>query len=188
MFMDYILTFDFAILDWIRANLSCPFMDAAMPFVSLFAEAGIFFILCTAVMLIFPRWRRTALSSAFALIIGLFVCNIILKPLVGRIRPYDVHGVSIIVEPLGDGSFPSGHALASFEFATVLVKRRPKLGIPAVVLALLISFSRLYLYLHFPTDVLTGIVLGILFGILGCVIADAICREIEKKKGITIPE
>ena len=186
--MQTILTFDFAILDWIRAHLSCPFMDAAMPFVSLFAEAGIFFILCTLVMFFFPKWRRTALSSAFALAIGLLICNIILKPLVGRVRPYDVRGVSIIVDPLGDGSFPSGHALAAFEFAAVMLKRRPKLGVPAVVLAVLISFSRLYLYLHFPTDVLTGIVLGIAFGIIGCVIADAICRAVEKKKGITIPE
>ena len=166
-------SFDLPVLDWIAANLWCPFLDAVMPVVTLLGDGGIFWIAIAVVLLFFPKTRRIGLGMGAALIIGLLVCNVTLKPLVARIRPYDYQfehfGVSIklLIEAQHDFSFPSGHTIASFEAATVLLIHSKKAGIPAMILACLIAFSRLYLYVHYPTDVIVSVILGICFGILG---------------------
>lgn len=166
-------SFDLPILEWIAANLKCGFLDAVMPLITLLGDAGIFWILCSVVMILIPKTRKTGLSMGISLLIGLLVCNVTLKPLVGRIRPYDYQlqhfqkEIILLVEGLHDYSFPSGHTIASFEAATALLIGNKKLGIPAMILAVLIAFSRLYLYVHYPTDVLASIVLGIGIAFLG---------------------
>ena len=165
--------FDLPILDWIAANLWCPFLDAVMPLITLLGDAGIFWIAIAVVLLFFPKTRKVGLGMGAALVIGLLVCNVTLKPLIARIRPYDYQlehfGVTIklLIEAQHDFSFPSGHTIASFEAATVLLIHSKKAGIPAMILACLIAFSRLYLYVHYPTDVFASVILGICFGILG---------------------
>jgi len=165
--------FDLPILDWIAANLWCPFLDAVMPVITLLGDAGIFWIAIAVVLLFFPKTRKVGLGMGAALIIGLLLCNVTMKPLFARIRPYDYQlehfGVTIklLIEAQHDFSFPSGHTIASFEAATVLLIHSKKAGIPAMILACLIAFSRLYLYVHYPTDVITSIILGIGIGILG---------------------
>ena len=97
------------------------------------------------------------------------LCNLILKPLVARIRPYDVNtAVQLLVSKPVDYSFPSGHTAASFASVVALfMAGERKLWKPALVLAVLIAFSRLYLYVHYPTDVLGGLILGLIAGYLG---------------------
>ena len=104
-----------------------------------------------------------------ALLVDLVVCNGILKPLVHRIRPFDVKtGVELLVNRPTDYSFPSGHTAASFASVMALyLAGEKKLWIPTLVLAVLIAFSRLYLYVHYPTDVLGGIAVGAVAGALG---------------------
>ena len=166
-------SFDLPILEWIAANLKCGFLDFLMPLITLLGDAGIFWILCSVVLIFIPKYRKIGLGMGVSLLIGLLVCNVTLKPLVGRIRPYDYQlqhfqkEIILLVEGLHDFSFPSGHTIASFEAATVLLINNKKLGIPAMVLAVLIAFSRLYLYVHYPTDVLASIVLGIGTAFLG---------------------
>ena len=165
-------SFDLPILEWIAANLKCGFLDTVMPLITLLGDAGIFWILCSLVLIFIPKYRKTGLSMGLSLLVGLLVCNVVLKPLVGRIRPYDYQWqhfqkeITLLVEGLHDYSFPSGHTIASFEAATALLIGSKKLGIPAMLLAVLIAFSRLYLYVHYPTDVLASIVLGIGIAIL----------------------
>lgn len=165
--------FDLPILEWISEHLQCAFMDTVMPLITLLGDAGIFWILCAVALLCFPKHRKTGLAMGAALIIGLLLCNLTLKPLVARIRPYDYQlqhfgkTIQLLVATPHDFSFPSGHTIASFEAATVLLIRNRKLGIPAMVLAVLIAFSRLYLYVHYPTDVIVSVVLGIGFAFLG---------------------
>ena len=165
--------FDLPILDWIAANLWCPFLNAVMPVITLLGDAGIFWIAIAVVLLFFPKTRKIGLGMGAALIIGLLVCNVTLKPLVARIRPYDYQSehfgvtIKLLIEAQHDFSFPSGHTIASFEAATVLLLHSKKAGILAMILAVLIAFSRLYLYVHYPTDVLTSVLLGIAFGFLG---------------------
>ena len=159
--------FDLPILDWIATNLRCAFLDTVMPLITLLGDAGIFWIACAVIAILIPRYRKAGLSMGLALLMGLLLCNVTLKPLVARIRPYDYQlqhfGVQIqlIAGGMHDFSFPSGHTIASFEAATALLLHHRKLGIPAIILAVLIAFSRLYLYVHYPTDVLASVALGI---------------------------
>ena len=177
--------FDLPILDWIAANLWCPFLDAVMPVITLLGDAGIFWIALAAIFLFIPKYRKTGLSLGFALVMGLVICNMILKPWVGRIRPYDYQweffqkSIPLLIERQHDFAFPSGHTIASFEAAVALTFHNRKLGIPALVLAVLIAFSRMYLYVHYPTDVIASIGLGVAFAFFGAWLAKKISAKIK---------
>ena len=159
--------FDLPILDWIAEHLWCPFLDGVMPFVTHLGDGGILWIALAVILLCFPKYRKTGFAMSAALLMGLLICNLWLKPWIGRLRPFDYQLqcynrlIPLLIEAPTDYSFPSGHTIASFEAATVLLIRHKKWGIMAMVLAVLIAFSRLYLYVHYPTDVLSSIVLGI---------------------------
>lgn len=177
--------FDLPILDWIRAHLACPFLDAVMPWITKFGDAGIFWILLSAVFLLIPKYRRIGISMATALVMGLILCNLVMKPLFARIRPYDYQllhygkTIQLLIEAQSDFSFPSGHTIASFEAATALTIHKKEWGIPALVLAVIIAFSRLYLYVHYPTDVLCSVLLGVGIGFFACQITKncLFCRK-----------
>ena len=175
------LSFDLPILNWIQANLQCAFLDYFMPFITFFGDGGIFWIACSVILLFFPKYRKAGLTMGLALVMGLLVCNITIKPLVGRTRPLDFAAVSnfpaLIPENvmriwgedfvvMHDFSFPSGHTIASFEASVALLMYSRKLGIPALILGILVSLSRLYIFVHYPTDVLVSVVLGTLFAII----------------------
>ena len=124
-----------------------------------------------------------------ALLLGLIIGNGILKNLFMRVRPYELEGALRTAEQLlshapNDPSFPSGHSLACFECATVLMYRDKRFGIPALVLAVAVALSRIYLYIHFPTDVMAGAILGIIIGVLAIVIVNSVLKVLENKKGI----
>lgn len=165
--------FDLPILDWIAGNLHCGFLDTVMPLITLLGDAGIFWIAIAVVLLFFPGTRKMGLSMGAALLLGVVVCNLIMKPGFARIRPYDYQlehfgkTIQLLVAAPHDFSFPSGHTIASFEAATAICIHNKKWGIPALVLACLIAFSRLYLYVHYPTDVLASVILGVAFAFLG---------------------
>ena len=169
----FAIHFDLPILDWIADNLYCAFLDTVMPLITLLGDAGIFWILMAAVFLFIPKYRKTGLSMGAALLIGLLICNVIMKPLFARPRPYDFQlehfgkTIKLLVATPHDFSFPSGHTLASFEAATAIMIHNKKAGIPAMVLACLIAFSRMYLYVHYPTDVLFSVCTGIAIAFLG---------------------
>ena len=175
--------FDLPILDWIAENLHTPFLDAVMPAVTALGNAGILWILWAVVLLLIPRYRKTGLGMAAALALGLLVCNLTLKPLMMRTRPFDYQAeffgrtIELLIAAPHDYSFPSGHTIASFEAATVLLLNHKKMGAAAMILAALIAFSRLYLYVHYPTDVLASIVLGAAFGFLGNRLSGKICKK-----------
>ena len=180
--------FDLPILNWIAAHLWCPFLDAVMPVITLLGDAGAFWIGIAVVLLCIPKYRKVGLGMGAALILGLLVCNVTMKPLIARIRPYDYveqnlgYTIKLLIEAQHDFSFPSGHTIASFEAAVALTIRHKKLGAAALVLAVLIAFSRMYLYVHYPTDVLAGAVLGITFGFLAVSIVNAIDKKRKELK------
>jgi len=181
--MEAFTNFELGILDWIQSHMQCAFFDWFFPLITKLGDAGIFWIALAVVLMIFPRTRKTGAMMGLALVFGLIICNLTLKPLVARIRPYDVNtAVSLLVERMHDFSFPSGHTVASFEGAGVLMIRDKRFGIPALILAILIAFSRLYLYVHFPSDVLVGIILGLLFAFLAVCIVNFIVKKIEQRK------
>ena len=173
LFSFFAESFDLPVLDWIADKLWCPFLDAVMPVITVLGNGGLFWIAVAVALLLFQKTRRTGVGMAFALLMGLVLCNLTLKPLCQRIRPYDyqmeVFGklIPLIIDRPHDFSFPSGHTIASFEGAVVIWLNHKKWGIAALVLASLIAFSRLYLYVHYPTDVLTSVVLGFGLALLG---------------------
>ena len=177
------MDFEYTILDFIRNNLSCGFLDYLMQGISFLANVGWIWIVCAIVCLCFPKTRKIGLAVAFALIFSLIICNITIKPIIARIRPYDLReGIELIIARPTDFSFPSGHTSISFAGAIPILIQNKKFGIPALVLAILIAFSRLYLYVHFPTDVLVGIIVGSLCGVLGYFAAKLIYKKIKKEE------
>ena len=162
------MNIELKILDWFQ-TLHIPVLDKFMTSVTKLGNAGIFWIILTVLFLLIPKMRKTGVVMVAALIIDLLLCNVLLKNFVARTRPYDVNtGIQLLVAKLRDYSFPSGHTAASFASATALYfAGEKKLWKPALVLACLIAVSRLYLYVHYPTDVLGGVVIGIIAGYLG---------------------
>lgn len=177
--------FDLPVLQWISQNLWCGFLDAVMPVITLLGDAGIFWIVIALVLLCIPKYRRIGIAMGTALLMGLLLCNVTIKPLFARIRPYDYllkeHSVTIqlLIPAQHDFSFPSGHTAASFEAATALALYRKKWGIAALILAALIAFSRLYLFVHYPTDVLFSVGLGVLLGWVAYRLTEAVAPKLN---------
>lgn len=162
------MNIELSILDWFQ-TLHTPFLDKIMVFITRLGDAGIIWIVLSIVLLLIPKTRKSGAVMVAALVVDVLLCNIVLKNLVARTRPYDVNtGVHLLVAKLHDYSFPSGHTAASFASVTALyLAGEKKLWKFALVLACLIAISRLYLYVHYPTDVLGGILFGVISGYLG---------------------
>lgn len=148
-------------------ELHTPALDLVMICLSTIGNAGIIWIVIALVLLIFKKYRRYGAQMLVAMVITFIVGNLILKNLVARERPSWIDpNVALLFENPTDYSFPSGHTMNGFTAAAVLLCCDKRLGIPAVVLASLIAFSRLYHFVHFPTDVLAGAVVGIVVALL----------------------
>ena len=156
------------ILDMIQ-NLRTPIGDVVVPLITRLGDAGIVWIILTVLLLIIPKTRKTGVIMMAALLVDVLLCNVLIKNLVARTRPFDVNtAVQLLVAKPRDYSFPSGHTAASFASVTALyLAGEKKLWKIALVLAVLIAFSRLYLYVHYPTDVLGGIITGAIAGYIG---------------------
>lgn len=168
-------------LDFLQ-TIHTPLLDKILAFITSLGNAGIIWIVLAVVLLILPKTRKTGIIVVAALLMDLVLCNLILKNLVARVRPYDVNtAIAILIKKPLDFSFPSGHTAASFAAMTALfLAKMKKAWIAALVLAVLIAFSRLYFYVHYPTDVLGGAVVGILSGIIGY----AIVEKIDKRRKV----
>ena len=166
------------ILDMIQ-NLRTPIGDVVVPLITRLGDAGIIWIILTVLLLIIPKTRKTGVIMMAALLADVLLCNVVIKNLVARTRPFDVNtAVQLLVAKPRDYSFPSGHTAASFAAMTALfLAKMKKAWIAALVLAVLIAFSRLYFYVHYPTDVLGGAVVGILSGIIGYTIVEKIDKR-----------
>ena len=167
------LNIEFAILDFIQKYLTSPIMDKIMVFITTLGNTGMIWIVLALLMLFNKKYRKTGIVLAIGLILSIVIGNIMLKPLFHRLRPFQIkEGIELIISAPHDYSFPSGHTLASVISATILLLRERKIGIYALVLAILIAFSRVYLYVHFPTDILGGAILGVVIGFASIKIAE----------------
>lgn len=160
--------FELGILNWIQENLRCGVLDAVMVPVSRICDHGEVWILLAAVLLAIPKTRKAGACLACGLLLDLLLCNLWLKPMIGRIRPFAAApGITLLVPPPADASFPSGHTASSFAAVLALRTAGSPLWKPALALAAVIAASRLYLYVHWPTDILGGVLVGTLAGWLG---------------------
>ncbi len=151
---------------YIQESVRNPWLDPIVTFLTGLGNAGWIWILLSALLLIPKKTRKIGFISFLSLFASLIVNNLLLKNLVGRMRPYDVCRslIPLVAKPV-DASFPSGHTGSSFASAYVMYRYLPKReGIAAIVLAALIGLSRLYVGVHYPSDVLTGMMTGIWSG------------------------
>lgn len=188
--LETINNWDVSVLDWMYENLRNPVCDAIFSTLTHLGDAGIFWIALSLVFIFTKKYRKIGIMMGAALLMGVIVGNGIVKNVVARIRPYDlydkVHGttdyIKILIGAQSDYSMPSGHTQASFAAATALLINNRKYGVPAIILAFIISFSRLYLYVHYPTDVIAGMIMGITWAVLSVLLVNYIYRCIEKRK------
>lgn len=185
--MDILTNFEGQILIFIQEYIRQDWMDGFWKFVTSLGNGGRIWILLAVIMLFFGRSRMSGITATVSMIIGLLITNLTLKNLFARIRPYEVfNDLQLIVEKESEFSFPSGHACASFAAAFVFYKMLPgKIGIPAMILALLIAVSRLYVGVHYPTDVIFGILCGMLSAVLAMKLTAYIQKKREQKKAKT---
>ncbi len=175
---------ELAILDLIQSDLRCAFLDTLMPLISALGNGGMIWFLWSVLLLLFPKSRRTGTTMAAGLFLEIFCCNVVLKPLIGRVRPCDVNTtVQLLISRPTDYSFPSGHTGSAFAAASVLCLERRRGRFAAWILAVLIAFSRLYLYVHYPTDVLAGMMLGSMAGYAAHIIFEWIWKKKNERSG-----
>lgn len=163
-----LLELDGEILLWIQNVLRSALLTPFMILVTKSGDSGAVWILLSLGLLIPQKTRIVGVMMLLSLGATFVIDNVLLKNLVGRVRPYEtVYGLERLVEIQKDFSFPSGHTGSSFAAAVVLLLSIPKkYGIPAMVLAFLIGFSRLYVGVHYPSDVICGAVIGTVIAVI----------------------
>ena len=179
--MEWLLEKDGQLLLWLMEELSHPVLDESMIFVSSLGNKGMIWIVIGLLFLLLGLknkiWRGRGFLVLFSLAANFLACNVVLKPLFDRTRPYYVLDYIPLIPPVGDPSFPSGHTSASFAAATAIYAVDKKWGIAAYIFAAVMGFSRLYLGVHFPTDVLAGALVGTAAAMIVIKIFDAKQRE-----------
>lgn len=184
--LETIYMLDAQILLWIQNTLRQPFLNPLMKFVTSLGDSGSIWIFLALFCLFFHKMRKGGKAVLIALLLSFIVNNLILKRLFGRIRPYDViEGLTILIHKPGEFSFPSGHTASSFGAATAFyINGDKRWGVAAIFLAAAIGFTRMYVGVHYPTDVLGGMISGIFTGILSSWMVNHI--EGRKKKQVSL--
>ncbi len=208
--MDAIMQWEGEFLLWIQNTMRAEWLTPIMKGITMLGEVGIFGIVICLIMLIIPKTRRLGVICSLALAFSFVCCNLIIKPLVDRTRPWLVIGglINLMPDP-GDASFPSGHTTNTISPAWAMFlatmpfrvegrrtydpvpclgwkgvgadpRTMHRLSYCAVIIAVLIGLSRLYLGMHFPTDVICGLLLGM----ISATIVYSIIRGIELRRGL----
>ena len=164
---EWLFNVDGGILLWIQETLRCALLTPVLTVYTQLGNAGLLWIVLSLILLCFPKTRKAGFVSLLAMLLGLLCTNVVLKHLVGRTRPWlTVEGLVHLVAEPDPNSFPSGHTCAAFAAASAWWRTLPWrwMKITAVAMAAVMGFSRLYVGVHFPTDVLAGAAVGLLCG------------------------
>lgn len=158
---------DIQIIQFVQAHFHNTYTDFIFSLLTSLGNSGVIWIAAAVLLLISKKYRRYGVLLLIALALTHVLGEYIIKPLVARPRPFaDFPGHPLLIPPPAGFSFPSGHSASSFCAATVLWKTNRRFGPPALVLAILIAFSRVFLFVHYPSDVIAGAILGIICAFL----------------------
>jgi len=179
--IDMLYYIDAHSLLWIQNHVRQDWLTPIMQFITNLGNAGAIWIAFTVLMLIFKKTRKTGWMSFASLSTMLIINNLFLKNAVHRTRPYEViEGLELITKVPSDYSFPSGHAACAMAGACIIYRYMPKwVGVPAMILAFAISASRLYVGVHYPSDVIGGMILGVIFANIGEWLVKLIYKKIK---------
>ena len=180
--LETLLNLDGGFLLFLQESVRNPILDNLMIFITSLGNGGMIWIAATIVLLIPKKTRKAGIMSAAALLGSLIINNNIVKNIVQRPRPFVTFtDLQIIIPTPSEFSFPSGHTSSSFAAAAVFYRHLPKkLGLPSVILAGLIGFSRLYVGVHYPTDVIAGVLMGILLSYLAEYLVNLFVKKLKK--------
>lgn len=172
------------LLYWIQQNIRSEQLDGLFGMITTLGNAGVVWIAFTIVLLIPKKTRQIGLAMGVSLLLCLLIVNLTMKPLFMRVRPYEVAGfLDIYVNKPHDFSFPSGHTATAFAAAWVFMRMaKTKFRYVVMAFACVVAFTRLYFFLHYPSDVGMSILLGIVFAELGIWIVTHFMDQLNQKK------
>lgn len=181
--MDLLQRFDDSVILFLDSIRGVSFIDSLMKFISFLGNGGWFYILIGIVMICFikkyPKVGKWGIVLLISLAISAIIVNLGIKPYVARIRPFDRLMLDIIIDTPYDYSFPSGHTTAAFGATVVFMYMNKKIGFIMLIFAVLMGFSRMYLMVHFPTDVICGALIGTVVSVIVC---NIYINKIQNKK------
>ena len=177
------MNWEFSFLYFLQ-ELHNPVLDKIMVFITSLGDNGYLWIGVAVLMLFFKKYRKCGIGIAVSLLLMEITGNMIIKELVMRERPCWIDPtVELLVKAPSSFSFPSGHTFAGFASAVTIFLYHKKEGIVALIMAALIAFSRMYIFVHFPTDILGGIVCGIVIAFVSFAIVKKVAELLNKRKG-----
>lgn len=174
---------DEQILLFIQENIRNPILSRIFIPLTVLGNSGIFLIAIGIVLLAIKKTRRLGVFFLTALLLNFIINDLVIKNIMKRVRPfYAISGLEILIKPPKSFSFPSGHTSSFFACSTVLFKSSKKYGGLLLIISLMMGFSRMYVGVHYPSDVFVGMVVGIISGIM------TICfyRYFDKKSKMVI--
>ena len=167
--LQYVVEFDAQILLWIQDFLRTDWLNPIVLFITRLGDGGAVWIVLAALLLAGKKSRKAGGAVAIALLLGYLGTNLLLKNLVMRPRPFDAIPQLQALVPAGGWSFPSGHSTSSMAAGVAMFRQLPRqAGKAALILAILICLSRLYVGVHYPTDVLCGALIGTIAALCAC--------------------
>ena len=183
------LNFDLAVFEWVQ-SIQNPILTAIMVTITTLGDEGIIFILLGLVLLFTKKHRKAGFAILTALVVMLICNNLILKELFARTRPYnldetiyawwhEIYKFPEMVHKPSSYSFPSGHTSSAFAAALALVFYNRKIGIPTIVFAALMGFSRIYVEVHYCTDVIGAVIVSFLYAVFAVLIVNALYPKVE---------
>jgi PAP2 family protein len=142
-------------------------MDFIMKNISTFFNYSIVWMVLGVVLISLKSTRAVGYEIFVALTLELLICNVFVKRISKRARPFTKNDeVNLLINPPKDYSFPSGHTLCAFMCATIIAAHIFWVGVILFVVAVLVAFSRMYLYVHYPSDVFVGALMGIFIALI----------------------
>lgn len=178
------MPFELDFLDALQ-NLYTPWFNTLMTIITKLGDNGYVWIAVAAILLIIKKTRWIGVCIGLALIIDLVCVDFLLKPLIARARPFTLREVELLISAPSGFSFPSGHTASSFAAATAIAAfshKKKAAAAAAYALACLIAFSRMYLFVHYPTDILGGAILGVMFGLAAVLAVRALRKRLPARR------
>lgn len=162
--IERIVDLDIEILEYVQTLSGNPVVDGFMVFMSKIGDNGIVWIMLSMILITSKKHRKAGIMALSALVLSTLFGELLLKHLIGRQRPFEDHEMfKALIETSSVYSFPSGHATSSFAVAGTVAWIFRKYSPLLLGAAALVSLSRVYLFVHYPSDIVAGMILG-----LGC--------------------